>query len=63
MARKLDLLQLGEPEAYRLGIDVQRVKLSIIFTSASAVGASGSVGRGANRGKTRLGYNFQGSGV
>jgi len=39
-ARKLDLLQLGEPEAYRLGIDVQRVKLSIIFTSASAVGAS-----------------------
>ena len=39
-ARKLDLLQLGEPEAYRLGIDVQKVKLSIIFTSASAVGAS-----------------------
>ncbi len=39
-SRQLDLLQLGEQEAYRLGIDVQRLKYTIIITCAAAVGAS-----------------------
>ena len=39
-SRKLDLLQLGESEAYRLGVDVQKLKYNIILTSAAAVGAS-----------------------
>ena len=39
-SRQLDLLQLGEQEAYRLGIDVQRLKYTIILTCAAAVGAS-----------------------
>ena len=39
-ARQLDLLQLGEPEAYRLGVDVQRLKYVVIMTAAASVGAS-----------------------
>ena len=39
-ARKLDLLQLGEPEAYRLGVDIKQLKYRIIFGCAAAVGAS-----------------------
>ncbi len=39
-ARQLDLLQLGEPEAYRLGVDVQKLKYVIIMTAAASVGAS-----------------------
>ena len=42
-ARKLDLLQLGEPEAYRLGIDVQRLKFKVIISSAITVGISVSL--------------------
>ena len=38
--RNLDLLQLGEIEARRLGVDVQKVKYRIIFTTAAAVGSS-----------------------
>ena len=38
--RTLDILQLGEIEAYRLGVDVKRVKYRVIFASAAAVGAS-----------------------
>ena len=39
-SRQLDLLQLGEQEAYRLGIDVQKLKYTVILTCAAAVGAS-----------------------
>ena len=42
-SRKLDLLQLGEPEAYRLGIDVQNLKFKIIISSAIIVGISVSL--------------------
>lgn len=38
--RTLDILQLGEIEAYRLGVDVKKVKYRVIFSSATAVGAS-----------------------
>ena len=38
--RDLDILQLGESEASSLGVDVQRLKYRIIFTSAATVGAS-----------------------
>ena len=39
-SRQLDLLQLGEPEAFRLGVDVQKLKYTIILTCAASVGAS-----------------------
>ena len=42
-SRKLDLLQLGEPEAYRLGVDVQKLKFKIIISSAIIVGISVSL--------------------
>ena len=42
-ARKLDLLQLGEPEAYRLGVNIKQLKYKVIFSSAAAVGASVAV--------------------
>ncbi len=38
--RDLDILQLGESEAKSLGIDVQKLKYRVIFTSAATVGAS-----------------------
>ncbi|MBJ66189.1 MAG: heme ABC transporter permease [Rhodobiaceae bacterium] len=38
--RNLDILQLGEAEAKRLGVNVQNLKFRIIFTSAASVGAS-----------------------
>jgi iron complex transport system permease protein len=41
--RKLDLVQLGEIEAYRLGVDVKQLKYRIIVCSAAAVGASVAV--------------------
>ena len=48
MARPLDLLQLGEPQAFHLGVDVGRLKKRAVFCSATAVGAgvavSGMVG-------------------
>lgn len=39
LARKLDLLQLGEAEAFHLGVDVRRLKRRAILCSAAAVGA------------------------
>lgn len=39
LVRSLDVLQLGESEAFHLGIDVNRVKRSVIICSAGAVGA------------------------
>lgn len=39
-SRKLDILQLGEDEAYRLGIDVKKLKMHVIVTSAIVVGSS-----------------------
>ena len=42
-SRKLDLLQLGEAEAYRLGVDVRYLKLKIIISSAIIVGVSVSL--------------------
>lgn len=38
-ARGLDLMQLGEAEAFHLGIDVRRLKRRAILCSAAAVGA------------------------
>ena len=38
--RKLDLIQLGELEASRLGVDVRRLKHRVIISSAAAVGTS-----------------------
>ena len=37
--RALDLLQLGESEAYHLGVNIRSLKRRIIFASATAVGA------------------------
>ena len=42
-SRQLDLLQLGEPEAYRLGVDVKRLKFRVIISSAIVVGVSVSL--------------------
>ena len=42
-SRQLDLIQLGEPEAYRLGVDIKKLKYRVIFSSAAAVGASVSL--------------------
>ena len=42
-SRKLDLLQLGEPEAYRLGVDVKKLKFKVIISSAITVGISVSL--------------------
>lgn len=41
--RALDLLQLGESEAYHLGVDLGRLKRRVIFASATAVGAGVSL--------------------
>ena len=43
VSRNLDLIQLGEPEAYRLGVDVRKLKYKIIISCAAAVGASVSL--------------------
>ena len=42
-ARSLDLLQLGEVEASRLGVDIVRLRYRVIFSAAAAVGASVSL--------------------
>ena len=39
VARGLDLLQLGESEAYHLGVEVKRLKRRIVLCSAATVGA------------------------
>ncbi len=39
LTRSLDLLQLGESEAFHLGIDVRQVKRCVIICSAATVGA------------------------
>ena len=41
--RNLDILQLGESEAKRLGVNVKNLKDRIIFASAASVGASVSL--------------------
>ena len=43
VARKIDILQLGEIEALRLGVDVKRLKIIIIFSCALMVGLSVSL--------------------
>lgn len=43
VSRNLDLIQHGEPEAYRLGVDVKKLKYKIIISCAAAVGASVSL--------------------
>ena len=40
ISRKIDVLQLGESEAIRLGVDVQNLKLKVVLFSATCVGAS-----------------------
>ena len=42
-SRQLDLLQLGEPEAYGLGVDVKKLKFRVIISSAIVVGVSVSL--------------------
>ena len=42
-SRKLDILQLGELEAYRLGIDIKKLRFNIIVSSAIIVGVSVSL--------------------
>lgn len=42
-SRRLDLMQLGENEARRLGVNVSRVKIIIILSSAFMIGASVSL--------------------
>ena len=42
-ARKLDIMQLGEIEAFRLGIKVKKVKMMVILLSALMVGISVSL--------------------
>ena len=39
VARRLDLLQLGEAEALYMGVDVRRLKRGVVLSSAAAVGA------------------------
>ena len=39
-ARKLDLLQLGEIEASRLGVNIKKLRIRIVFASATMVGVS-----------------------
>ena len=41
--RDLDRLQLGDAEAFYLGVDVQRVKVVIVFASALSVGVAVSL--------------------
>lgn len=43
ISRKLDLIQLGEIEASRLGVDIKKLKKNIIFSSAIIVGVSVSL--------------------
>lgn len=43
LGRSLDLLQLGEAEAFHLGVDVRQLKRRIILCSAVAVGAGVAV--------------------
>ena len=43
ISRKLDLLQLGEDEANRLGVDVKNLKLKVVVFSAVIVGVSVSL--------------------
>ncbi len=40
ISRKIDILQLGESEALRLGVNVQNLKLKVVFFSATCVGVS-----------------------
>jgi len=42
-SRKLDIIQLGENDAHRLGIDVKKLKKNIIISSAIIVGVSTSL--------------------
>ena len=43
VSRKIDIIQIGEIEATRLGVDVKSLKIRIIFSSAIMVGVSVSV--------------------
>ena len=43
ISRKLDLIQLGEIEAARLGVDIKKLKRNIILSSAIIVGVSVSL--------------------
>ena len=43
ISRKLDLLQLGELEAHRLGVNIKKLRFNIIISSAIMVGISVSL--------------------
>ena len=42
-SRNLDLLQLGEIEAQRLGVNLKKLRFNIILSSAAIVGISVSL--------------------
>ena len=42
-SRKLDIIQLGEVEAMRLGINIKNLKLNVILSCAFMIGASVSI--------------------
>ena len=43
LSRKLDLIQLGDVEASRLGINIKKVRFGVIISSAVVVGISGAL--------------------
>tara|TARA_B100000676_G_C18052445_1_gene832090 strand:+ start:374 stop:1384 length:1011 start_codon:yes stop_codon:yes gene_type:complete len=43
ISRKLDIMQLGEIEAYRVGVDIKKTKMIIIISTAIMIGASVSL--------------------
>ena len=43
VARKLDIMQLGEVEAVRLGIEVKNVKMLVVLLTSCMVGVSVSL--------------------
>ena len=43
ISRKLDIMQLGEIEAYRVGVDIKKTKMIIIIATAIMIGASVSL--------------------
>ena len=42
-ARKLDIIQLGENDAHRLGVNIRKLKINIIISSSIIVGVSTSL--------------------
>ena len=43
LCKNLNILQLGEHEAYRLGVNVKKLKISVIISSGLSIGAAVSI--------------------